>query len=106
MRRGPRMLAGAESISVRSLRRIALPTSLRRTPRSRGFETKSNAPSLRARTGAPNLPRAAVLDPGDQVETASIRKPHVGQAQIELLVLQQPARCGDIGRGPRVEIHA
>ena len=49
---------------------------------------------------------AVFLYPGDEIETVTIRKSHVCQAQIELLVFQQAARGGDIGRGARVEIHA
>ena len=93
---------------------MALPTSLRSTPRSSGFETKSKAPSFSARTADSTLPCAVItatgtagavlLDPGDQIESVAVRQAHVRQAQVEALALEQPARacrdrppCGSAG---------
>ena len=43
---------------------LALPTSLRNTPRSRGLETKSKAPSFKARTADSILPWAVMTATG------------------------------------------
>ena len=43
---------------------MALPTSLRSTPRSSGLETKSNAPSFSARTADSTLPCAVITATG------------------------------------------
>ena len=95
---------------------MALPTSLRSTPRSSGFETKSKAPSFSARTADSTLPCAVMtatgtvgtvfLDPGDEIEPIAVGQPHVGQTQIEALGLQQFPRGAEVRRRARGEIHA
>ena len=88
----------------------------RSTPRSSGLETKSNAPSLSARTADSTLPCAVMTAQGtpghverhplEQVEAVSIGKAHVGQAQIEALRLEEFLRAGDVTRRLRGELHA
>src|SRR5579862_9486376 len=50
--------------------------------------------------------RAVLLDPRYEIEAIPVRQPHVGEAQVELFVLQHAAGRADIRRGSRVEIHA
>ena len=70
MTRGAAEQARPAQWSRRSPRRcaapslIALPTSLRSTPRSSGLETKSKAPSLSARTADSTLPCAVMTATG------------------------------------------
>ena len=95
---------------------IALPTSLRSTPRSSGLETKSNAPSFSARTADSTLPcavitatgsvRTVLLDPGDQIQAVAVGQAHVGQAQIETLRAQQERARGQIAGRCGGQIHA
>src|SRR5579883_3144286 len=66
-RRGARPASVASSgrpPSGRAPSFTALPTSLRSTPRSRGFETKSNAPSFSARTADSTFPCAVMTATG------------------------------------------
>src|SRR5260370_5493033 len=79
-RRAPCKLAAVRSSApARSL--IALPTSLRNTPRSRGLETKSNAPSLSARTADSMLPWAVITATG----TLALRsEEHTSELQSHL----------------------
>ncbi len=56
------LMVGVPSARIPS--RIALPTSLRSTLRSSGFETKSNAPSFSARTADSTLPWAVMTATG------------------------------------------
>ena len=95
---------------------MAVATSLRRFARSSGLDTKSNAPSLSARTAVSMLPCAVItatgtlggilLHPFDQIQAIAVRQLHVGQAQIEPLGLEQPLRRADRAGNARGEVHA
>ncbi len=50
--------------------------------------------------------RVVFLDPANEVEPVTIRQAHVGEAQVEVTVLQQLLRGADIRSGPRVHVHA
>ena len=96
--------------------RSAVDTMRRSAPSSSGLDTKSKAPSLSARTADSTFPCAVMTaraarpgrwaHPLQQVESVSIRKAHVRQAQIELLRLEQFLRAGDITRRFGGELHA
>ena len=42
---------------------------------------------------------AVLLDPGHEVEAVAVGQAHVGQAQIEVLALEQLARRAEVGGG-------
>ena len=48
---------------------------------------------------------AVFLDPGHEVEPVPIGQAHVGQAQVEVLVLDELACPGEVGGGAGLQIH-
>ena len=95
---------------------MAVATNLRSPARSSGLDTKSKAPSLSARTAVSILPWAVITATGTLGEyccihltsskSIAVGQLHVGQAQIELLGLEQALRVGDAVCRSRIEIHA
>ena len=110
------MLAVAESISARSLESDGAAHELAQHAQIERLGDEIEGAQLERAHGGFNIAvrrddgdrqvGAVLLDPGDEIEAVAVGKAHVGETQIELLVLQQAARGGDIGRGARVEIHA
>ena len=91
-------------------------TSLRRSFKSSGLETKSKAPSFSARTAASTLPCAVItatgvpghlaLQPLDELEPVAVRQPHVGQAEVERLLAERLLRARDVEARARRDVHA
>ena len=47
-----------------------------------------------------------LLDGFDQFQAVAVGQTHVGQTQIEVRLAEQTTCIGQVGRGPRVDIHA
>jgi hypothetical protein len=91
---------------------MALPTNLRSTPRSSGFERAELQGAYGgfhvtvSRNDRDGEVGAVLLDPGDEIETIAVGQTHVGETKIEFLRLQQPPRGTHIGGGARLQVHA
>ena len=94
----------------------AVETMRRRPPRSSGLETKSKAPSLSARTADSTLPCAVIIAHGtpgqfarhplEEFESIAVGQAHIGEAQIEVLRLEQTLRACDVAGRLRCKLHA